>query len=118
MAYDKRIGNCRRFSLNGHLDWADVVIIRGMYAFEPLAFPMIISPSMMRVVSCVTISLVPLQRPLEGSRLRKSIIGTPILRCKTWSGSPFKDIVFRNSVGYRASRVEWLEQLSSIVSEL
>jgi len=59
-----------------------------------------------------------LQSPMEGSRFRRSIIGTPIFKCKTCSGSPLIDNVFRNSVGYDASKVEWLAELSSIESEL
>lgn len=106
MAYESHMGNWRRFNLKGHFDWVDVVIMRGIYAFEPLAFPVIISPSITLVVSWVTISLVPLQSPLEGSRFRRSIIGTPIFRCRMWSGSPLIEIVLRNSVGYSDSRVE------------
>jgi hypothetical protein len=45
MEYDSFIENCCRHSLKGHLVCVEVVIMRGMYAFMPLAFSVIISPS-------------------------------------------------------------------------
>jgi hypothetical protein len=63
MAYGTFIGNCRRLSLKGHMVSAEVVIMRGMYAFAPLAFLVIISPSITLLINLVTINLVPLQRP-------------------------------------------------------
>jgi hypothetical protein len=102
MEYDSFIGNCRRRSLNGHLVCVEVVIMRGMYALIPLAFPFIISPSVTLPVSLVTIKLVPLQSSLDGSRFHRSITGTPIFSFRTWSGSPITDRVFKNSVGVQS----------------
>jgi hypothetical protein len=81
MAYESLIGNYRRRSLKGHLVCAEVVIMRGIYALVPLAFPVIISPSITLAVSCVTINLVPLQSPLDGSKFLRSMTGTPTFRC-------------------------------------
>jgi hypothetical protein len=118
MAYESFIGNCQRHNLKGHLVSVEVIIMRGMYAFVPLAFPIIISPSITLLISWLTISLVPLQRPLDGSRLWRSMTGTPIFRWRIWSRRPFTDRVFRNSIGYKANIVEWLAEESSIEFKL
>jgi hypothetical protein len=56
MAYESLIGNCLRLNLNGHLVSSEVVTMQRMYALVPFTFLVIISPSIILVVSYVTIN--------------------------------------------------------------
>ena len=65
--------------MKGHFGSVEVHTILGMYALDPLALPVIISASIIRLVSWVTISLVPLHRPLVGLDFSVALQGLQFL---------------------------------------
>ena len=95
------MGNCRLRSVNGREEEevAEINLNRGMNAGSPAWTPVRILPSMTLDLRAVTINLVPLHRPAGGSRLRRSILGQPILSVIEWTGIPDILMVFRYSTG-------------------
>jgi len=75
-------------------------LMRGIKATLPAPLHAMISASMTRIVKCQTIKRVPLHSPANGSRLRSSITGAPILSGSLCEGMPLTSKVLRNSEGY------------------
>jgi hypothetical protein len=74
--------------------------MRGIKATLPAPLPVMISASTTRIMKRQTIRLVPLHSPVDGSRLRNSIIGAPILSSNLCEGMPLISKVLKNSEGY------------------
>ena len=69
------IGNCRRLRVKGKVVFEGDKVIRGIKVRNPACFPVIICTSIICFWKEQQINLVPLQRPLDGLRLRNNIIG-------------------------------------------
>jgi len=74
-----------------------VMLSRGMNNRWPFAGPVATSASMTCYMSWMTMSLVPLARPLV--MLRNNMMGQPSCKCSSWGGTPEKLSVFKNSMG-------------------
>ena len=90
-------GNWRRFRLKGNLLSDGVNVIRGINTCLPICDPVIISALMTLLWNPWQINLVPLQRPSDGFKFHKSMIGIPSFSFNSPGGSSgiFNDL--RNS---------------------
>ena len=75
----RRTGNCRRLKLTQCILSLGVIFTRGISIILPRCCPVIISAVISNVLRFRTISRVPLHAPALLFRLRKSMMGTPIL---------------------------------------
>ena len=102
IANARRTGNCLRRSGIGRVSLEGVKEIRGIRTLFPenLWSPEITVQSNTRGLIWFKIIRVPLQRPLEGSKFRRSIIGHPGFKVSFARGNPLAVSEFRYSAGY------------------
>jgi hypothetical protein len=83
MANAKRTGNWRRRRVKGIRSvFESVMLSRGMNTRWPFVGPVVTSASMTCYMSWMTMSLVPLTRPLV--MLRNNMMGQPSCKCNSW----------------------------------
>nr|GEX22063.1 hypothetical protein [Tanacetum cinerariifolium] len=87
-------GNCRSRLING---------MRGRKTFSDIRVPVMMHASMTLLRSFVTISRVPLQRPPDILKFRRSIIRAPTFSSSLCGGKPAKLNEFRYLAGYNSS---------------
>lgn len=112
------IGNCRRWNLKGILVSDGSNESLGIKTFSPILLPVITFPSSTYLPIFVIINLVPLQRPVVGSKFLISITGTPTFNRILWSGSPKALIVFKNSGVWMSSGLFIIDGFVSLTHNL
>nr|GEY32759.1 hypothetical protein [Tanacetum cinerariifolium] len=88
------------------LHWETISIInemRGKKTFSDIRVPVMMRASMTLLRSWVTINRVPLQRPRNMLRFRRSIFGAPTFSSSMYGGKPAKFSEFRYSTGCNSS---------------
>ena len=102
-----RIGNCLRFIVKGKTLPDGDITMRGMKRVFPLCEPQATTASTTFALADFTTYLVPLQCPCAESKLRRSIIGEPILIFNSCGGNPGGFSLLWNSVGSLEKNEKW-----------
>ena len=93
-----RTGNCSLDHANGNMPSSGDSLMRGMKTILPACVPVAITACSRRpLITFCTKSLVPLQSPSMGERLRKSMTTMLGLSRKSCRGSPDRDSVLSHS---------------------
>nr|GEW72264.1 hypothetical protein [Tanacetum cinerariifolium] len=91
------------FPLSVGMIFGSLASVIKLKTFFDIRVPVMMRASMTLLRSCVTISRVPLQRPPDILRFRRSIIGAPTFSSSLCGGKPAKLNEFRYSAGYNSS---------------